>query len=58
MRAALEAHEKGSPPDMDTVVAKLGAISKGAAQQQSGPLGDLPEAPEGRRGRRRGRAAR
>jgi methionine synthase I (cobalamin-dependent) len=59
MRAALEAHEKGSPPEMATVIAKLGEISKGAVQQQAGPLGALPEAPAsaGRRtGRRRGRA--
>jgi len=54
MRAALEAHQKGSAPDMETVVAKLGEISKGAAQQQAGPLGELPEAPQGRR-RREGR---
>ena len=60
MRAALEAHEKGAAPDMATVVAKLGEISKGAEQQQAGPLGELPEAPSARRrsGRRRGRAAR
>jgi len=57
MRDALEHHEKGSAPEMATVVAKLGEISKGAEQQQAGPLGALPEAGgEGRRGRRRGRA--
>ncbi len=61
MRDALESHEKGSAPDMDTVVAKLGEISKGAEQQQGAPLGELPAAPEGRRrggraGGRRGRA--
>ncbi|HMA15120.1 MAG TPA: betaine--homocysteine S-methyltransferase [Kiloniellaceae bacterium] len=56
MRDALEAHEKGAAPDMATVVAKLGAITKGAEQQQAGPLGALPEGGgEGRRGRRRGR---
>jgi len=57
MRDALEKHEKGSAPDMATVIAKLGEISKGA-EQQSSPLGDLPEAPgAGRRtGRQRGRA--
>ena len=57
MRTALEAHEKGAAPEMATVIAKLGEISKGAVQQSS-PLGDLPEAPSaGRRtGRRRGRA--
>ncbi|MEQ8354551.1 MAG: betaine--homocysteine S-methyltransferase [Kiloniellaceae bacterium] len=58
MRAALEGHEKGSAPDMATVISKLGAISKGAEQQQASPLGDLPAAPEGRRNRRRGRAVR
>lgn len=60
MRAALESHEKGSPPEMATVIAKLGEISKGAEQQQAGPLGAIPEAParsEGRRRGRRGRAA-
>ncbi|MGF1593549.1 MAG: betaine--homocysteine S-methyltransferase [Kiloniellaceae bacterium] len=58
MRHALEHHEKGSPPEMATVVAKLGEISKGAVQQQAGPLGALPEAPQGRRGRREGRRGR
>ncbi|WP_299621984.1 betaine--homocysteine S-methyltransferase [Pelagibius sp.] len=60
MRAALESHERGSPPEMATVIAKLGEISKGAEQQQAGPLGAIPEAParsEGRRRGRRGRAA-
>ena len=60
MRAALESHEQGSPPEMATVIAKLGEISKGAEQQQAGPLGAIPEAParsEGRRRGRRGRAA-
>ncbi|MPZ09372.1 MAG: betaine--homocysteine S-methyltransferase [Kiloniellaceae bacterium] len=52
MRAALEAHEKGAAPDMATVISKLGEISKGAEQQQAGPLGALPEG-EGRRGGRR-----
>jgi 5-methyltetrahydrofolate--homocysteine methyltransferase len=59
MRDALEHHEKGDAPDMAKVIAKLGEISKGAARQQAGPLGELPEAPvsAGRRtGRRRGRA--
>jgi 5-methyltetrahydrofolate--homocysteine methyltransferase len=57
MREALEHHTKGAAPDMATVVAKLGAISKGAGQQQAGPLGELPEGEGGRRaGRRRGRA--
>ncbi len=60
MRAALEAHEKGPAPDMATVVAKLGEISKGAEQQQAGPLGELPDAPGagGRRSRREGRRRR
>ncbi|WP_193368224.1 betaine--homocysteine S-methyltransferase [Pelagibius marinus] len=60
MRAALENHEKGEAPDMATVVAKLGEISKGAVQQQGAPLGELPAAPEGRRrgGRAGGRRAR
>jgi 5-methyltetrahydrofolate--homocysteine methyltransferase len=59
MRDALEHHEKGDAPDMARVIAKLGEISKGAAQQQAGPLGEMPDAPvsAGRRtGRRRGRA--
>src|SRR5690606_7106731 len=57
MRTALEAHEKGAAPEMATVIAKLGEISKGAVQQQGNPLGALPEGGgEGRRGRRRGRA--
>jgi len=56
MREALEHHEKGAAPDMATVVAKLGEISKGAVQQQHGaPLGDLPE---GRGRRREGRRSR
>ncbi|MEQ9609058.1 MAG: betaine--homocysteine S-methyltransferase [Kiloniellaceae bacterium] len=59
MRDALEAHEKGSPPDMATVVAKLGEISKGAVQQSHGaPLGALPEGRGRRREGRRGRAER
>jgi 5-methyltetrahydrofolate--homocysteine methyltransferase len=57
MREALEAHTKGSAPDMATVVAKLGEISKGAVQQQAGPLGALPEGEGRRTGRRRGRAS-
>ncbi|NIA68914.1 betaine--homocysteine S-methyltransferase [Pelagibius litoralis] len=59
MRAALETHEKAAPPEMATVIAKLGEISKGAEQQQAGPLGEIPAAPARRRreGRRRGRAA-
>ncbi|WP_340117154.1 betaine--homocysteine S-methyltransferase [Pelagibius sp. 7325] len=57
MRDALEAHEKGSAPDMATVVAKLGEISKGAVQQSHGaPLGALPEGRGRRREGRRGRA--
>jgi methionine synthase I (cobalamin-dependent) len=55
MRDALERHTKGAAPDMATVVAKLGAISKGAGQQQAGPLGELPE---GRGRRREGRRSR
>ncbi|WP_420347414.1 betaine--homocysteine S-methyltransferase [Pelagibius sp.] len=58
MRTALEAHEKGAPPEMASVIAKLGEISKGAEQQQAGPLGAVPEAPAGREGRRRGRRGR
>ncbi|HIC80975.1 MAG TPA: betaine--homocysteine S-methyltransferase [Kiloniellaceae bacterium] len=58
MRSALEAHEKGSPPEMATVIAKLGEVSKGAEQQQAGPLGAIPEAPARREGRRRGRRGR
>jgi 5-methyltetrahydrofolate--homocysteine methyltransferase len=57
MRAALESHEKGDKPDLETIVARLGALSKGAAELQGqGPLGDRPAASNERRrrGRRRG----
>jgi hypothetical protein len=56
MHQALLAHEPGPPPDLETVIARLGEISKGA-QSQHGPEGDgaasAPEAAGRRRGRRR-----
>jgi methionine synthase I (cobalamin-dependent) len=56
MHRALLAHEPGSPPDLETVIARLGEVSKGA-QSQHGPEGDgaaaAPEAAGRRRGRRR-----
>jgi 5-methyltetrahydrofolate--homocysteine methyltransferase len=48
MRQALETHTPGPPPDMETIVGRLGQISSGAQKQ----LGGAP-AGEGRRGRRR-----
>jgi 5-methyltetrahydrofolate--homocysteine methyltransferase len=50
MRRALEAHTPGPPPDMDTIVARLGQISGGARKQLGGEPGG--EAGGGRRGRR------
>lgn len=53
MRAALEGYEPGEPPSLETIVARLGDISAGAAGR--GPLGDRPsgQAGEARGGRRR-----
>ena len=50
MREALLSHEKGAAPSLDEIVARLGAISKGAGESDQ-PLGARPE---GRGGRRRG----
>lgn len=36
MRAALEAHEPGTPPTLETIVERLGQISKGAARELRG----------------------
>ncbi len=33
MRAAMEAHEAGSPPDLETIIERLGQVSKGAEKQ-------------------------
>lgn len=58
MRAALEAHDKGEAPGVQTIVARLGEISTGAQQQSAGGgLGDLPESQSEAAGgrRRRGR---
>ena len=33
MRAALEAHTPGSPPDLETIIDRLGQVSKGAEKQ-------------------------
>ena len=61
MRQALEAHERGAPPDVETVVAALGEVSNGAraVPRRAGPAGrrragrqhgapDQPAAPESR----------
>jgi 5-methyltetrahydrofolate--homocysteine methyltransferase len=49
MRQALETHTPGPPPDMETIIGRLGQISTGAQKQLGGgaPTG------EGRRNRRR-----
>ncbi|HMB74841.1 MAG TPA: homocysteine S-methyltransferase family protein, partial [Kiloniellaceae bacterium] len=49
MRSAMLSHTKGEKPSLETIVARLGPISKGASGE--GPLGDQPA---GRGGRRRG----
>ena len=50
MRAALDSHTRGDKPSLETIAARLGAISDGATQQQSG-LGPLPKRERsGRRG--------
>ena len=54
MRASLEAHTKGEKPTAEEVVARLGTVSAGALQQQTGTLGDSPPG-RSRGGRRRGR---
>lgn len=51
MRAALEAHEPGGRPDLDTIVSRLGAFS--SASDGTGG-GEAAEARAGRRRRRRG----
>ena len=57
MRRALEAHTRGAPPDLETVIAKLGDVSTGARAQWGGELDRLAGAAPGadttrRRGRR------
>jgi 5-methyltetrahydrofolate--homocysteine methyltransferase len=52
MRAALETHEKGVPPSLETIVEHLGDVSKMAGE---GPLGARPESARGQRRGRRGR---
>ncbi len=57
MRKALETHARGSPPDLETVVARLGDVSTGARAQWGGELGRMAGAAPGadttrRRGRR------
>ncbi len=59
MRAALDTHEKGERPSLEIIAARLGAVSKGAAEQRLGrPLGDRPRAGEERRRGRRGNRGR
>jgi 5-methyltetrahydrofolate--homocysteine methyltransferase len=53
MRQSLESYEKGPLPSLEEIVARLGAVSKGAG---NGPLGPRPGA--GGEGRRRGRRGR
>ena len=50
MRAALETHEPGPAPDLETITSRLGAVSQGA---ESGDATPTPSR-ERRRGRRRG----
>ncbi|MFQ5774901.1 MAG: betaine--homocysteine S-methyltransferase, partial [Kiloniellaceae bacterium] len=63
MRRALTGHEPGPRPSLETIIARLGQVSSGARQQQSGegPLTARPERDaEGirrRRGRARGRGS-
>jgi len=52
MRAALENHEKGAPPSLETIVEHLGDVSKMVGE---GPLGARPESARGERRGRRGR---
>ncbi len=40
MRAALEAHTPGSPPDLETIIDRLGQVSKGAEKQFPQPGAD------------------
>ena len=56
MRQALEAHTRGTPPDLATVIAKLGDVSTGARAQWGGDLDRLAgAAPGADTARRRGR---
>ena len=53
MRQALEAHTRGTPPDLDTVIARLGDVSTGARAQWGGE----PRSAGGGGPRRRHRAS-
>ena len=52
MREALETHQKGEPPDLVTIQARLGAITAGATAQLHGDLDRMAGAAPGAAGRR------
>ena len=55
MRASLEAHHRGERPAVETVIERLGQISKGAQAMRMGRLGpEAADAGDGGIGRRRG----
>ncbi|MDZ7749851.1 MAG: betaine--homocysteine S-methyltransferase [Halofilum sp. (in: g-proteobacteria)] len=61
MRAALDSRPRGAPPDLETVVARLGEVTTGARAQYGGDLDPVAGASGGGRAargarRRRGRA--
>ena len=58
MHAALMTHEPGERPDLATVIARLGEVSKGAQTQLGGEDGAGESAADARAGRRRGRRRR
>jgi 5-methyltetrahydrofolate--homocysteine methyltransferase len=57
MRKALEAHVRGSKPDLTTIESRLGGISTGATAQLRGELSREAGAAPGATGRRTGRRA-
>ncbi len=58
MHAALMTHEPGERPDLATVIARLGEVSKGAQTQLGGEDGAGESEADARAGRRRGRRRR
>ena len=58
MHAALMTHEPGERPDLATVIARLGEVSKGAQTQRGGQDGAGESEANARAGRRRGRRRR
>jgi 5-methyltetrahydrofolate--homocysteine methyltransferase len=58
MHAALMVHEPGDRPDLTTVVARLGEVSKGALTQHEAEAGAGESGADAHAGRRRGRRRR